>query len=489
VPRYVGSVLLAALTLAGCDKPVRPDRVVLAIESTPLTLDPRGAFNTDTAHVQQLLYDTLVTKGPDFDIVPELAVEWRSDATFTRLDFELRRGVRFHDGHLCGAADVAYTFNSLLDGGYGKAPAFHKLERVEVIDAMTVRFHSRVPNPGLLVDLVAVGIVPDGAGPELDRAPVGTGAFRLAAPYAGEGRLELAAFADHWRRAPAIGSLEVRVVSDAATRETALLAGEVDLAIGTAFAPEALRRMDGPLRVTSRPGGGIQYLAFNTEREAVSTPEFRRALTQALDRQAMVEALLGGRGRVAAGPLPPGHWAGDVLVPLPCDPAAARALARRCSLDLLTSHGLFERSVAAVVQEAWRPLGVEVRIVAVEPATFAHRLATGQFDVALHRFTGGNQFTTIFKGAFHSQSIHRDGQGEVNYARYSDPELDEAINAADSTADRTSQRSQYAAIQLRIAAAAPWVPLWHADVVVVANPRLVPIEVNAGGDFFGLRCH
>ena len=125
-------------------------------------------------------------------------------------------------------------------------------------------------------------------------------------------------------------------------------------------------------------------------------------------------------------------------------------------------------------------------IVPVERAVFAERLARGDFGAAIHRFTGGNQFTTIFKGAFHSRSIHdREGtHGELNYARFADAELDAMIDAADLSSYRDVRISVYAAIQWRIVDEVPWILLWHPDNVAVAGPRVGPFALDRSGDFF-----
>src|SRR5215212_9357992 len=120
--------LVVAVALSGACGPAPERRLAVAVESAPLTLDPRGAFNADTAHVQQLIFDTLVTKGPDFDLAPCLALSWDASPDWTVTTFALRPGVRFHDGHELTARDVAYTFNSLASGLFAKSSAFASLD-------------------------------------------------------------------------------------------------------------------------------------------------------------------------------------------------------------------------------------------------------------------------------------------------------------------------------------------------------------------------
>ena len=495
VSSSVAAAVILACVVAACGVAPASRRLSLAIESAPLTLDPRGAFNTDTAKVQQLIFDTLVTKGPDFDFAPGLAESWTSSPDWTEVSFQLRSGVRFHDGHELTARDVVFTFGSLVSGGFGKSSAFAAVERVEATGLLTVRFVSKRPNPGLLVDLVAVGILPEGSGAEAARSPVGTGPFRLAAPYAGEGDLALEHFDEFAGGHPAIDGVDVRVLPDAATRAAAIEAGEVDLAINPGFAPDAYDRFDGlngRARVETSPGGGVQFVVFNTERPGLADVRVRRSLALAIDRELVVRKLLGARARLAVSPLPPGHWAAADVESLPYEPPLAKRMLAEVqsstplpSIELMTLPTTADRDLAAVLQESWRAVGVETTIVSVERAVFAERLARGDFGAAIHRFTGGNQFTTIFKGAFHSRSIHdREGKrGELNYARFADAELDRMIDAADLLSDRGQRIQAYAAIQRRIADEVPWILLWHPDNVAVAGSRVGPFTLDRSGDF------
>lgn len=493
--RRIAGFVVAALACSCACMPGPPARrLVIAIESAPLTLDPRGAFNADTAHVQQLIFDTLVTKGPDFDFAPGLATSWEASADWTTMTFHLRPDVRFHDGRTLAAADVVWTFESLRRGGFGKSSAFAALAAVVAVDPLTVRFDSSGPNPGLLVDLVAVGILPDGSGVEAARSPIGTGPFRLASPYAGEGDLALTAFHGAALAEPAIDGINVRVVTDAASRALALEAGEIDLVVNPGFSPEEYHRFATSVhgaRVESTPGGGVQFVVCNTDVAALADARVRRAMALAVDRAGIVANLLGSRARLAVSPLPPGHWAFADVPAVPYDPAAARRLvaesgaATPVRIELMTLPTPADRDLAAVLAESWRAVGIDATPVAVEPAVFVERLANGDFAAALHRFTGGNQFTTIFKGAFHSRSIHDAAgtRGELNYARLRDPELDGWIDAADRTAGRAERVRAYARIQARLNELVPWTLLWHPDTIAIARERVGPFTLDRGGDF------
>jgi peptide/nickel transport system substrate-binding protein len=489
---------LGALTLGSitsCDRTDDSRRLRLAIETVPLTLDPRGPFNADTAHIQQLIFNTLVTKGTRFDLVPELATHWVIDPDFSVHTLSLRHNVRFHNGTELTARDVAYTFESLARGGFGKSANFHALERVETPDIYTVRFVSKKPNPGLLVDFVAVGVIPEGT--DATVSPIGTGPFRVAT-FDRDSDMQLDAFDGYYAGRPTADGIDILVIQDALSREAALDTGEADIAINTGFAPESHARLsapEAPTRLISSPGGAIQYVALNVEKAPLTSAGTRQALAMGIDRRGIVEALLGGRAQIAVGPLPLTHWAAAPIQPVPFNPDRARALLREAneaaplSIELLTQTSPADVALATVFQESWKRIGIETRIARTEPAVFFERLRFGDFSAALHRFTGGNQFTTIFKGAFHSRSIHvrNHDEGEINYARFSDSMTDELIDRADVTANPQEQVELYAEIQERIAASHAWIPLWHPDNIAILGSRMGSVELNSGGDFYCLR--
>ncbi|HMZ79641.1 MAG TPA: hypothetical protein PLL06_08070, partial [Acidobacteriota bacterium] len=120
-------------------------------------------------------------------------------------------------------------------------------------------------------------------------------------------------------------------------------------------------------------------------------------------------------------------------------------------------------------------------------ALYFERLRYGDYAIALAKLTGGNQFVTIFKGAFHSRAIHVRGTtdtGELNYARYRNPDVDALIDQAQQSPfsmDQATEASKYLAIQKKIVEEAPWIFLWHPSHVLVARTSLDGFEFPPGG--------
>lgn len=505
-------VLLGFLPLPGCRRQEDAHTLVLAIEAPPLTFDPRGPTNAVTARLQQLLFNTLTQKDERFEIVPELAESWEISEDFTLYTFRLRRGVRFHDGRELTARDVAYTFNTLIAPTFDspKRAALSKLERVEPVDAHTVVFRCREPYRGLLVDLIAIGIIPENSGETVARQPIGTGPFRFVR-YVENQEVELLAFPEHFRGAPRIRRLRVKIVRDPTTLALELLGGTVHLAVNAQLSPDfvAEQQASQRLRVVISDGAALEYIGINTTDPVLRDRRVRQALAYGIDRQAIITNLLRGQARLAKSVLPPTHWAyHETVRTYEYDPARARRLLDeagyrdpdgegpqpRFRLTLKTSSAEHARKIATALQEQLRAIGIELHIQSFEFQTFLNDINTGNFQLFFLRQIGANQFTDIFKAAFGSRSIPNDPTiresertGFLNRARYRNPQLDALIERAEATSDRAEQHALYARIQEILAEDVPWIFLWYPANVALMNPRVRVLAIPTSGDFHFLK--
>lgn len=233
----LASALLAALPAAGSAAP--QGRVVIAQGVDPTTLDPMNHQETPAGNVCRNIFDTLLERDQDLKIQPALARELPKLIAPTVWEFKLRPGVKFHNGEPVDAEAVKFSLERLVDpkNKMRGSPPFAPLSSVEIVDALTVRIHTKVPWPILdtLMSTNQSSIVPpkyyrDKDTVAVSRAPVGSGPFRFVR-WVKDDHIELEANEQYWRGAPRIKTLVFRPIPDDAVRVAALQNGEVDVAV------------------------------------------------------------------------------------------------------------------------------------------------------------------------------------------------------------------------------------------------------------------
>jgi peptide/nickel transport system substrate-binding protein len=478
------AIALLLCALGGCAP--APDAVLrFALPAAPGTLDPRFATDAQAARLCRLLYARLVDFDDSFRPVAGIATWTTDDATHYR--FALRGNPSFHDGSALTAADVVATYRAVLDPSRAsphRGSLVHVRE-VSARDPRTVEFTLARADP-LFPGLLTIGILRDADArrPVLPARPIGSGHFRLADTPT-PARVPLARVRDGLR-------LDFVEIANETTRALMLARGELDLAQGS-FAPELadwLARRPG-LRVHTRPGTVFSYLGLNLAHGATASPDVRRALAHAIDRDALLRHVFRGRARAAEGMLVPEHWAGyPGLQPWRHDPARARALLaragyappRRLRLVYSSSSDPFRRRIATILQAQLRDVGVDLEVRSHDWGTFYGDVKAGRFELFALSWVG-LQMPDIFRHAFHSRSMPPTG---ANRGRYADAATDRLIDAAEQASAPATQAAAWRAVQARLHDTLPYLPLWYEDTLVVQGPRVLGYDTDIHGQYDGL---
>lgn len=498
-----GACLLAVFATPAClSRPVEnPNIIVASMTSGPNNLDPRLGTDDSSARIHQLIFNALVELDDDLRVSPALAERLENPEPHIYVA-RLRQGVRFHDGRLLTADDVVYTFRSLLEPGFVSplTGAFRLLQAVDAVDDHTVRFTLAEPFPSFPFNLVPVGIVPAGAGASVQRHPIGTGPYRFVR-HAVDDRIELAAFVEYHGGPPRNEGIVIKIVPDDVMRGLELKKGTMDLVVND-LGPDIVHQLkqDGGLRTVEAPGVDYQYVGLNLRDPVLSNVLVRRALAHAIDREAIVEHLRRGLAEPAAGLVPPLSWAHATDVPIyEYDPARARALLDeagypdpdgaggrpRFRLTLKVSNVEFNRLQSAVIQSDLRAVGIELDIRTYEFATLYADVIAGNFQMYTLQWAGGALADPdILRRVFHSRQRPPSG---FNRGAYSNPEVDELLDAATVTVDEGRRRELYLQVQRAIAADLPYISLWYKTNFVVAQRTLQGIRLSPVADFFFLK--
>jgi len=280
-----------------------PDRLLVAFNFTisPSWFDPAETpAQIIPFGILYALHDAMVRPLPGERMAPALAASWTESPDGRVYEFTLRQGLRFHNGDPCTTEDVQYSFARYKGAGAKELQA--KVQRIEVVDPLTIRFHLHEPWPDFMTfygtTATAAGIVvpkkyieqvgEDG----FQKAPVGLGPYKFVS-YTPGGELVLEAYDNYWRKVPNIKHITLKGVPEGTTRLAMLKTGEVDMAFALEgqVAEEVQRDPRFTLVYTLHASGF--WLEFPEQWDPKSVwadKRVRLAVNYALDRQAINEA-------------------------------------------------------------------------------------------------------------------------------------------------------------------------------------------------------
>ncbi len=246
------------------------------------------------------LFEGLTRIGPDGAVRPGLAESWDISDDGLTYTFRLREGVTFHDGTAFDAEDAKFSLDRARGENSVNAQKalFEPIDAVEAVDTLTLKVTLKQPTGNFLFNMGwgdAVMVAPESADTN-KTAPVGTGPFKFD-KWARGSTLDLVRNDAYWGDKPALESATFRFISDPAAALSAMMAGDVD-AFANFPAPETLPQLQADPRFTVVVGSteGETILAMNNGKPPFDDVRVRRAVSHAIDRQAIIDGAMFGLG-------------------------------------------------------------------------------------------------------------------------------------------------------------------------------------------------
>ena len=273
----------------------------------------------------------------------ELATDWSANADATEWTFNLRKGVKFHDGSDFDAEDVKYSLMRVKDPEIG-SPAKKSMSSVtdiEVVDSHTVKMKlntSFADFPLLLTDY-RLRMIPNGSGDTIGKTGIGTGPFKVE-KFDAEGTTILKANADYWEGAPEISEVHVIAIPDGQARVQALLTGQIDMNRYVPFNQKKIFDGNSKFNVSVIPTGNWRGMVMRTDTAPFDDARVRKAVRIAVDRQELVDLVMGG--------------AATVSCDTPVAPSDQYRMDKKCPQQSATAKKL--------LKEAGYPDGIEMTI-------------------------------------------------------------------------------------------------------------------------------
>lgn len=353
-----------------------------------------------TYHRDALTRETLLTLGQDGRVAPRILESWRTSDDGLTWRLKVRPGIRFHDGTPVTAGELAPRVRGVLMAGQ-----LGSIDSVEADgdDTLVIRLRERFAF--LLEDLgqaTAIRTVreTDPSG-KTSQTTFGTGPYVVVTESAD--RLQLAEFPNHYRGDPGVSRIAVKLFPDQRNAWSALMRDEIDVLYEVSRESLDFVRSESTVNVATFPRAYVYLLGFNSASPALRSPAIRRAISLAIDRNAIVEAALAGEGEPASGHIWPRHWAYDSGVRAPAyDPAGARRLMEEAGLQLRAADGQMPsrlrlrcavykpfRQIALLVQRQLAEADIDLQLEVMELGDVVKRIGTSDYDTFLFEMTSG----------------------------------------------------------------------------------------------------
>ena len=466
--RLLPALLLLAAAAACKGGDAAPERRTLVDsrdDYDPRSLDPALSTDVPTGRAVGYVFDGLTRFTPDARVEPGLAERWDVSPDGLVYTFHLRRGVKFQDGTPFVAAHVVSSFQRVLDpkqrGGRGwplypikgarefsdgKASSVAGLAAPNDSTVVLTLTEPFAILPKLLAMPVA-SVVPPNAGPDFGEHPVGTGPWKLA-EWRHDDYLKFVANKQYWGGAPKSDSLIARIIPEPSTKVAEFESGNVDVLL----VPEADSRQwdqtdENKAVMKSIPALRFIHMAINTKRGPLSDVRVRQAINHAVDTKGMLQRLVGGRGRVAAGVVPPILPGADTLrTPYAYDPAKAKQLLAEAGhpngidVELWTSTTPIYVRMAETIQGYLNAVGIRTKIVQRESASAREAARKGETDLMLREWYADYPDPENFLfPLLHSKNAGVGG----NYSFYANPEFDRLVDASHRELDDARRAALY----------------------------------------------
>ena len=447
--------------------------LTIGIGADVTAIDPHYHNVTPNNNVAAHIFDYLVLRDERQKPIPGLAESWRTVDPLT-WEFKLRKGVKFHDGSEFTAADVVASIERvpLVPNSPSPFTAYTKqIKEMTVVDPYTIRFRTAAPYPLMPTDMTQVAIVSAKAAKastedfNSGKAAIGTGPYKLLR-YAKGDRIELARHDGYWGGKTPWEKVTLRLLPNDASRVAALLAGDVQAIEYVPTSDVARIRADKRLNVYKVIADRLVYLHMDSDRDVspyvtdkdgkplaknpLKDPRVRKAISKAINRNAIVDKVMEGEA-VAAGQLLADGMFGTTrnLKVEPYDPAGAKKLLAEAGYPDgfgITIHAPNNRyvndaKIAQAVAQMLTRIGIATKVEAMPSATYFPQATDLKFSLMLLGWSSGTgEASSPLKALLATYSRDK-GFGTANRGRYSNPRVDALLEEALATVDDSKREA------------------------------------------------
>ena len=464
------------------------DSLTVAAPDESATLSTFGHDALQTSFLNLLSYNGLMKLGYDLNPVCDLAENYTISEDGCTWVFTLKQGVKFHDGTEMKAEDVVASMIFAQDKPNVVAYT-QDYTAVEATGEYEVTITTDGYNANLLGSLASHAnfVMPKAlieSGHNFDEEPVGTGPFKFVKWNHGDS-IEYVAFEDYFEGASGFKKLNWRFIPEGTSRSLALESGEVDFVIDVDAANMAGIEANPDLKMIIGDSVTLNFLNLNDEKGYLSDINVRKALSLAVNREAVVQIAENGHAMLAYSQTPIGFAgattegcemeynvdkAKEYLAAWGGDPA-------EIEISIICSNDAKKRA-AEVIQANLKDIGVNVGIESMDLATYLDVTAAGDHTAFIGGYTASSMLQYLWNN-FHSSAI-----GAANKSRLNMKEVDEMIEKASNTKDQEERDALITEVCKLINEQAPQVSLYQNQKLFASKVGLENVELLPNGYFY-----
>jgi peptide/nickel transport system substrate-binding protein len=489
--------LIAAVTISlVAALPVQAASLRWAAQNDILTLDPHSQNHATTNAILGHTYEGLTRYSAKYEVEPALATKWTFISP-TQVRFDLRKGVKFHDGSPFTADDVVFSFGRIRQPQGTMAIYVTGISEIKKVDDNTVDLILSAPNPILLRNIIDFRImskvwseknkttnVQDYKAKEVNFASQntnGTGPYRILS-WQPESRVAMAANEGWWdkQNGNVTQVLYTPIKSDQ-TRVSALLAGDVDMVTDVPTQDLDKLRADKSLRVVDGPEVRTIFIALDQGsnelkysnvkgKNPFKDKRVREALNLAVDREAIKRSIMRGLSVPASIMVAPGvnGYSAELDKPLKPDLDRAKKLLAEAGypggfefqLNCPNNRYVNDEKICVALVSMWAKIGLNVKLVAESMSTFIAKVQN--FDTSAYMLGWG---VATYDGQYSLQSLVRTRSGgpdgNFNFVKLSDAKVDQLTDAMKTETDVAKRNAMIRDALVRTRDEYFFVPLHH----------------------------
>lgn len=448
------------------------------------------------------LVDVEVGTDGNSKIVPSLAESWDISDDGLEYTFHLRQGVKFHNGNDFTAEDVAYTFHRMLtvEGGVNTefidqikgadellAGETDTLEGVEVVDDYTIKVTLKEPFAGFLASISSPGVsiydseATEAAGDQFGMDPavtVGTGPFEFSS-WSFNNQLVLTRNEDYWKGASGLPGVVIKIIPDTETQSMMFESGELDI-LDLDYAADSADRFTEtyPDQIVQGPRVGIVYFTMNFNKEPFQDVRVRKAVQMSIDRQAILDALYGGRGQVEQGIFPHGLIGFNPdQEEIKYDPEAAKALLAEAGyadgfdMEIAADSSASDTMTMAleIVSDQLAEVGIRAEIKNYDESTWLETRKSGELGSFISTWSADYNDPDNFIYTF----FGNEEKTRIRSINYPDTEVMERVAKARTIVNEDERLAEYKALEEKlIHEDAAWVPMFSRLHLFAVSKRV-----------------